>query len=791
MTLDISNLQRYYTNLKKEENYPKAYLYELFVVGKTSRDEIIIDEVSKILEAHGTPELLSAFNTRNKLPENGENSEKILNALLKYGLKDPLFPIGKIYNAFQFSSLSIRKETIAETLEKQPDLISRLNGISHLKIDDVFSNGLPKEICDIASLKTLEIEGNYQALPVSIGNLQQLESVTLELPKLASFPESFWSLKNTKELELSNIETDFQESLQLEKLTNLQELDFILVNLKDASQLQLPTSLKEISFIRLKHLTQLPAHISMLKNLKKFDLYMCPNLSEIPNGFNQLDNLFVLKLDAIPLIKTIEDTNIFTKNCKNITLDDDLEIVPGNSPILNTELLINDVEILNYVLSHPERFTQLEKLKIQYITDFSAVTLGFGQLTTLKAIDIHQGSQMETLFQHIENCTQLRYLKLYGANIESIPEGLKDLQHLDYLCFNSCRSLVLEAKNLPSKINELHLFDIKEYVASEKLLETEQAYFGNLAIEDPKMLFNNIITTSLHFSGINECENTEEDLIQYLPKPEVLTTLKAYTNTGHFQNVLHYCTNLAYLHLDNNEASLLALTPKPAPQLKHLKLDFYKAENLEDIIANMPNLETLEMAHYDVTPRFPKVKLQHLKTLELSYTSFETLETLDAPVLESLYIALSYQFGMEAYAKLNQFKALQKLKLMGIGDDVNSIPESITELKLTEFLIGHKYDALPEYIQQIKTLKTLSLGGNDFVDLPTWIADLPQLERLDIDGCSFENAVPEYFTKLKLKELKYYLSGFGGYNMNQKKYNNLITLGYTELKKEFSKEAIA
>jgi len=235
----------------------------------------------------------------------------------------------------------------------------------------------------------------------------------------------------------------------------------------------------------------------------------------------------------------------------------------------------------------------------------------------------------------------------------------------------------------------------------------------------------------------------------------------------------------------------LALTPKPAPQLKYLKLDFYKAENLEDIIANMPNLETLEMAHYDVTPRFPKVKLQHLKKLNVSYTSFETLETLEAPLLESLYIALSYQFGMEAYAKLNQFKALQKLNLMGISGDVNSIPKSITELKLTEFLIGHKYDALPEYIQQIKTLKTLSLGGNDFVDLPTWIADLPQLERLDIDGCSFENAVPEYFTKLKLKELKYYLSGFRGYNMSPDKYNNLITQGYTQLKKEFSKEAIA
>ncbi|MEP5255039.1 MAG: hypothetical protein ABJQ39_08295 [Winogradskyella arenosi] len=791
MIIDLSNLNRYYKQLKTQPNYPKAYLYELFAVGKISRDEIMVDEVSKILETHGTPEILSAFKTRNKLPENGENSGKVLETLLKYGLKDPLFPIGKIYNAFQFSSISIRQEAIAEILEKQPDLISRLNGITYLKVSNVFSNGLPKEICDITSLKSLEIKGDYQALPVSIGDLQKLEKVTLELPKLSTFPESFWSLKNIKELDLSNIESEFQESLQLEKLINLEELGFYVVNLKDSSQLKLPSSLKELDFIRLEHLTKLPASISSLVNLEKFNLFKCPNLIEIPSGFNQLDKLFVISLKAIPLIKTIEDHQIFTKSCEYITLDDGLEIVPGNAPILNTELLVRDVKTLNYVLSHPERFTQLEKLKTQYVTDFSAVNLGFGQLTTLKAIDIHQGSQMDTLFQNIENCTQLRYLKLYGANIESIPESLKGLQNLDYLCFNSCRSLVLEAKNLPSKIKELHLFDIKEYVASEKLLETEQAYFGNLTIEAPQVLFQNLITTSLHFSAINECENTEEDLIQYLPKPEVLITLKAYTNTGHFQNTLHYCTNLRYLHLDNNEASLVPLTPKSAPQLKYLKLDFYKGENLEAIIANMPNLETLEMAHYDVTATFPKVTLPYLKSLDLSYTAFETLETLEAPVLESIYIALSYQFGMKAYAKLNQFKALQKLKLLGIGNDVNSIPESITELKLTEFLIGHKYDALPEYLQQIKTLKTLSLGGNDFVDLPTWIADLPHLERLDIDGCKFENAVPEYFQKLKLKELKYYISGFNGYNMNPKKYNNLITPGYTKLKKEFSKEANA
>lgn len=788
MKFNKENLSSYYKKLQVEKGFPHAFLHELFLVGKLTRNDAIIQEIAEILKEHGSLETNYAFTTRNKLPENGEDSVKILNTLLHYGVIDPSFPVGKMYSLLGFSSLSINDEAIAQKLEKHPELISLLNGVTKLKIDNVFTNGLPNEICDITSLTTLEIEGNYQYLPSNFGNLKFLEKISLELPKLTLFPESFWSLKNIKELALSDIETEFQESLQLEKLTKLEELGFYKVNLKDISQLKLPLSLRELNFIRLEHLIKLPASISTLINLEKFNLFKCPNLTEIPSGFNQLEKLFVLKFKAIPLIKTIEDHQIFTKRCEYITLDDGLEIVPGNAPILNSELLINDVKILNYVLSHPQRFSHLEKLKIQYITDFSAVKLGFGQLTTLKAIDIHQGSFMETLFKNIENCTQLRYLKVYGANIESIPKGFKALQHLDYLCFISCRSLVLEAENLPSKIKELHLFDIKEYVASEKLLETEHAYFGNVAIEAPQVLFGNLITKSLHFSGINECNNTEEDLIQYLPKPDVLTTLKAYTNTGHFQNVLHYYTNLVYLHLDNNEASLVPLMPKAAPQLKYLKLDFYKAENLEDIIANMPNLETLNMAHYKVTATFPKVTLPYLKKLDLSYTSFETLETLEAPVLESLYIALSYQFGMAGYTKLNQFKALKKLSFMGIADEVNIIPESISELHLTEFLINYKFEVLPEFLKHITTLETLSIEGNHFVDLPTWIADLPNLKRLSIDNCKFENAVPEYFQKLKLKELKYYISGFNGHNMNPEKYNNLITPGYTKLKKEFSTE---
>ncbi|MBU2061993.1 MAG: hypothetical protein KKH44_09135 [Bacteroidetes bacterium] len=200
MKFNKENLSSYYKNLQAEKGFPQAFLYELFLVGKLTRNDAIIQEIAEVFKEHGSLETNDAFTTRNKLPENGEDSVKILNTLLHYGVIDPSFPLGKMYSLLGFSSLSINDEAIAQKLEKHPELISLLNGVTKLKIDNVFTKGLPNEICDITSLTTLEIEGNYQYLPNNIGTLKLLEKSSLELPKLTSFPESFWSLKNIKEL---------------------------------------------------------------------------------------------------------------------------------------------------------------------------------------------------------------------------------------------------------------------------------------------------------------------------------------------------------------------------------------------------------------------------------------------------------------------------------------------------------------------------------------------------------------------------------------------------------------
>ncbi|WBL21119.1 hypothetical protein [Zunongwangia sp. HRR-M8] len=205
----------------------------------------------------------------------------------------------------------------------------------------------------------------------------------------------------------------------------------------------------------------------------------------------------------------------------------------------------------------------------------------------------------------------------------------------------------------------------------------------------------------------------------------------------------------------------------------------------------MPNLQALSIQHNQLINDFPAVQLPELKKLSLSRTEVSSLTALEAPKLNDLELSLCYSFNQKAYAQLDRFTALQRLHLMGIGDDVTSIPESLTKLDLIDFNPHHKMEKLPDYVKEFSNLETLYLGGVHFVDFPKWIADLEHLQYLGINACTFEHDIPDYFQKLKLKEVKYYFSKFRGYNISEKTFQNLMTPNYTQLKKKFSHEKLS
>ena len=54
MKFNKENLSSYYKNLQAEKGFPQAFLYELFLVGKLTRNDAIIQEIAEVFKEHGS-----------------------------------------------------------------------------------------------------------------------------------------------------------------------------------------------------------------------------------------------------------------------------------------------------------------------------------------------------------------------------------------------------------------------------------------------------------------------------------------------------------------------------------------------------------------------------------------------------------------------------------------------------------------------------------------------------------------------------------------------------------------
>ncbi|UNY97407.1 hypothetical protein MQE36_09900 [Zhouia spongiae] len=787
MTLDIHNIEIEFNRLKLQKQYTSDDLYALFIIGKISRDKTIISEVTELLQQFGTEAINQAFKTRNKLPQQDGDRNKILSSLISYAIKDAYFPVGEAYKLFDFIEIRLDDEEILKKLNKNLSVITQFNSITHIHIYEGFTNGIPAEIGEITSLTNLEIEGGYTRLPDTIGNLAGLEELEIDCEGLQEIPKSIIKLSALKELDImvaSKTEEPIKMPFNLSALKQLERLTFYKINVENLTKLQLPESLKKIGFYRLPKLRALPQSVAKLKNLERLEVYNCPLLETIPDEISELEQLTYIRLQAVPLIKQIKDTIIFAPSITSLTLDDTIEITTTQTYFKNTELSIRDTRMLSYVLTHAKYFSNLRRLSLGNFSDFDTVKVGLEHLTNLEEISASSLHNSDVLWKKLAACKHLKKLSFNYVDLEGIP-NLSTLQNLKTVSIGRSNNFVLDTDHLPKDLEKLDLSFIKGIQAGENSINSASIKLEGLTLEDPKALYRKIITPYLFFYPKLEEDYTPEDLIPYLQKPEVLKTLYTSCPIGSFESIFKYCTQLERLSIDNKTEDKTELQSHPTTQLKILRLTNYKGSNLKEIVTNTPNLELLFINDYYSLDTFPEVDLPKLENLFLVSTSFEGLQNLKAAKLDRLHIFMCYEFTPEAYAAIQQFTSLKKLSFSG-SDNITTIPKEITTLHLTEFLMEHDVDEFPDYIKSMTTLETLSLGANAFENLPLWIADLPNLTRLCINHCRFENPVSDYFKKLKLVELKYYTNKFSGYNMPYDNYRNLITPNYTKQVAEFS-----
>lgn len=167
----------------------------------------------------------------------------------------------------------------------------------------------------------LELEKyKLTSLPAAIGSLQHLESIYLADNALTELTPEIGKLKNLKSIDLvrNKLTRLPQEVCDCESLTEL--------HLNENELVALPSKMNKLTNLRNLHvqknnLESLPPEIGELKYLYKIWLDYNPNLSEIPDSFENIPCLTVLTCSGTDIIETRAEEILDACKNKKIELE--------------------------------------------------------------------------------------------------------------------------------------------------------------------------------------------------------------------------------------------------------------------------------------------------------------------------------------------------------------------------------------------------------------------------------------------------------------------------------------
>ncbi|MCL2067499.1 MAG: hypothetical protein FWG99_08545 [Treponema sp.] len=192
-----------------------------------------------------------------ELPENIRNLEN-----LKYFSITGNFGVRAIPDSISNCPLEILH--LNGCFENIPKTFGNLSGLKELYINSNQLKSLPDSFGNLSSLKKLDILTEEKLnLPESFGNLASLRELNLYADNLENIPNSFAKLKNLKKLKLDSF--------------SLKELPKLFGNLVELEEVDIFSG----------SLTNLPESLGSLKNLKALflDVY---NVKELPASLNNL-----------------------------------------------------------------------------------------------------------------------------------------------------------------------------------------------------------------------------------------------------------------------------------------------------------------------------------------------------------------------------------------------------------------------------------------------------------------------------------------------------------------------
>jgi Leucine-rich repeat (LRR) protein len=589
-----------------------------------------------------------------------------------------------------------------------------LKNIVHLRMSDCKLSSIPDDIFNISNLSYLDISDNdITLLPSSNNVLSSCASLNLSGNKINGYPiEFFDSFPNLFSLYLMDCGLNEipKSLLSLENLRYLSLEKNPLKNIKDEGNFIKNFTNLQVLNLGNCQLSEFPVEIGELPNLYNLFLYN-NNIRHFPNSDDiegKFDNLSTLVMSVNNLTE-FPDLKCFP-NIKNLNLQGNfINSIPDDIDLSKMDYGYIDLSF-NYFTSIPKIF--IEQAKPNFRINLSKNFIKYDD-TLPESIEI---SPNQLIFSDIplylvsnQSIDMSLYLstndKLYSTVSEDIY-GVKNLMPVEFTV--SKDGIIID--RLIDNQGKLIIADKGVYEISAKLKDAEESNSYAKA------------TATVNVIDNNDFYNEEKFKATF---PDEVFRVKVLNALNQF----HYNGNVDYTAVKWDMITDVAFA-----QIKSLGV-FNNISNLKGL-EKLTGLESLHLFDSKIKgfPEEIEKKLVNLKTLKLADSvnkitipKFVNLTELICGDLSEQAITGVQNISKDSVDSINSMKSLTRLEL-------NNARDMETNVNIAEIVDYSKFENL-EYI---------SLGCNEFEELPKGISGLKKLVSMDLSNNNLKT-LPDYF----------------------------------------------